>query len=147
MLRGSAGDHSPDEVDGLLRRVLAELRDVAHGIYPAALAEEGLAAAIESLAQTSPTEIDIRALPSERLEPPVEAAAYFVIAEALRRTHAQHATVSATTEGRRLLVQVDADRPPEGALIDLHDRVGAFDGILEVSAHSGLRLHAELPCA
>ena len=69
------------EVDVELREALADLREVAHGIYPIELAE-GLAAGAAVLAEGTPIPVDIRAMPVERLDPRVEAAAYFTIAEA-----------------------------------------------------------------
>src|SRR5204862_3044511 len=73
-----------DEADAQLRLALAELREVAHGIYPAVLGDEGLAAALETLAERLPARLRLGALPEERFPAPVEAAAYFTAAEIVR---------------------------------------------------------------
>jgi signal transduction histidine kinase len=62
---------------------------------PAALTDEGLAAAVEALAEKSPIEIDFDGLPNERFHAPVVAAAYFLVAEALKRGRATRLTVAA----------------------------------------------------
>ena len=86
------------QVDVELREALADLREVAHGIYPIELAE-GLAAGAAVLAEGTPIPVDIRAMPVERLDPRVEAAAYFAIAEATLRGRATKAIVSANRVG------------------------------------------------
>ena len=80
------------EVDVELREALSDLREVAHGIYPTELAE-GLAAGVAVLAEGAPIPLQIIAMPDSRLDPRVEAAAYFVIAEATLRARATKATV------------------------------------------------------
>ena len=70
-----------DEANDELRAAMAELRDLAHGIYPAVLTDEGLAAAVEALRETSTIAIDLGELPEGRMDPRVEAAAYFIVAE------------------------------------------------------------------
>jgi signal transduction histidine kinase len=70
-----------DQADRELQLAIDELRTLAHGIYPAVLADEGLGAAVEALADRSPVPITIGDLPQERLPGPVEAAGYFFIAE------------------------------------------------------------------
>ena len=60
-----------------------ELRELARGIHPAILSDRGLAAAIDALASRAPVAVDVSGVPSERLAAPVEAAVYFVVAEAL----------------------------------------------------------------
>ena len=66
-----------------LTRALEELRELARGIHPAVLTDRGLQAAVEALAVRSPLPVKVVEVPGERLPEPVEAAAYFVIAEAL----------------------------------------------------------------
>src|SRR5262249_13343684 len=65
-----------------LQLAVAELRELARGIYPRILTEDGLAAALESLADRTPVPITITAT-EERLSPELEAAAYFLCCEAL----------------------------------------------------------------
>ena len=57
-----------DEAEAELGRAVAELRELAHGIHPAVLSDEGLAAAIEALAEEAP--LRIGGLPQERFSPP-----------------------------------------------------------------------------
>ena len=66
-----------------LALALEELRELARGIHPAMLSDRGLAAALEALAGRSPVPVELAPAPRERLPAPVEAAAYFVVAEAL----------------------------------------------------------------
>src|SRR5499427_2911478 len=123
-----------------LRLAIDELRELAHGIYPAVLADEGLAAAVEALAETSAIPITVGHLPQERLPAPVEAAGYFLIAEAsgliATRPGAEGATVDARHEGDRLIIQITSDAAAqpgqdlETALLDVTDRVGALGGRL-----------------
>jgi len=68
-----------DELGAALR----ELRELARGIHPAILVEEGLGAALESLAERSPIPVEVTAPANGRLPPPVEAAAYYVVCESL----------------------------------------------------------------
>jgi signal transduction histidine kinase len=136
-----------EEAEAEVRQALVELRRLAHGLYPAALTEEGLGAALEALAeQTSP--LALGQLPQERFDPKVEAAAYFVVAETLKRSRPRRAAVDAAPADGQLVVEIETDgRPPQG-LTDLEDRVGALDGRLLVQAASGggTRIRAELPC-
>jgi signal transduction histidine kinase len=127
---------------------LDELRALAHGIYPAILAEAGLAAALMTLADTAPLPVEIRAAVEGRYPEGVETAAYLLVAEALddaASRHASHTTVSVIGDGGRLVVTVDDDgHDRTAAMVQLADRVGAADGRLTVEP---TRLRAELPCA
>jgi signal transduction histidine kinase len=131
-----------------LRAGIAELRDLAHGIYPAALSGEGLAAALEALKEASTVAIELGSLPTERFDPRVEAAAYFVVAETLRRTAADTLRVAAEHAGDRLVIEIEQDGAAPDDLVTLDDRVGALDGTIGVHAtptsHS---IRAEMPCA
>jgi len=137
-----------DEADAELRAALAELRELAHGIYPAVLADEGLAAAVETLAEGSPVPIELAQLPEERFEAAVESAAYFVLAETVKRANATWARVGASRDNGKLVVEIESDGELDDELTDLEDRVGAIDGRLGVERADGrLRVRAELPCA
>lgn len=141
-----------------LKLALAELRELAGGLHPAILAEEGLKAALDSLAERSPLVVDVSASSAERLPPPVEVAAYFVVSEALANA-AKHACASAVTvraaqHDGRLCIEIADDgvggaiiRPRSG-LEGLTDRVEALGGRLEVVSPPGrgTRLVAEIPC-
>lgn len=154
MLRNRTPDPSPelqarlDEADSELRATLAELRELAHGIFPAVLADEGLTAAIETLADGSPATIIVRAVPEARLDAAVEATAYFVISEVLGRAQMTRASVAASRSEGRLVVELEIDGDLNEPVIDLEDRVGALDGRFAVELVGGnLRVYAELPCA
>jgi len=125
-----------------LQQGLAELRELAHGIYPAVLSDEGLAAAIEVLAEQADAPVRLEALAEGRYPASVENAAYFVIAEAI--DGAEQASVRVEQNGDRLLIRIQSDlngRPPDRT--EIADRVGALDGRLTV--HGG-ELRAEIPC-
>jgi signal transduction histidine kinase len=137
-----------EDAEAEIRQALAELRRLAHGLYPAALTEEGLGAALEALAEQTPGPLALGRLPQERFDPKVEAAAYFVVAETLTRTRPQRAAVDTTRADGQLVVEIATDQQPPEELTDLEDRVGALDGRLLVRAASGSGTHivAELPC-
>src|SRR5262245_14584152 len=101
-----------DEAEGELRGALADLRELAQGIFPVILAEEGLSAAVEALAEAGPAPMEITALPGERLGSPAEAAAYFVVSEAVRQAAASTLKVSAARHDSRLVVEVEGDNMP-----------------------------------
>ena len=131
-----------------VRAALAALRDVAHGLIPAVLADEGLAPAVEAFAEVA--EADVRVpepLPPDRFAPAVEAAAYHVVCETVRRAGPTGATVRAVRDDGRLMLSIDTDDAPTGDLVDLDDRVGALGGTLRVERSGrGSRVVAELPC-
>jgi signal transduction histidine kinase len=146
-LRGAAAAHL-DAAEFELRCALAELRDLARGIYPAVLTDEGLASAIEALAEAGPTRIVIDSLPDERLAPGVEAAAYFLVAETLKRSITSGITVRASRSDGRLFVEIDSTGTLVDDLVDLEDRIGALGGELAVEREmvGHTRIRAELPC-
>jgi signal transduction histidine kinase len=151
-----AGDLA--QADEELRGAIEELRDLARGIHPAILTDEGLGPALGSLADRAPMPVHITATPGRRLPPPIEAAAYFVVAEGLTNA-ARHAgtpvDVSAQVHGGRLVVRVSDDGPggadgrSGSGLRGLADRVEAVDGSLTIDSHvgTGTCLTAEFPCA
>jgi signal transduction histidine kinase len=137
-----------EQAETEIRRALAELRRLAHGLYPAALTEEGLGAALETLAEQTPSPLALGRLPQERFDPKVEAAAYFLVAETLKRSRPRRAAVDTSRGDGRLVVDIETDQQPPQELTDLEDRVGALDGRLLVQAApgGGTRIRAELPC-
>ena len=136
------------EASDELRAGIAELRDLAHGIYPAALSGEGLAAALEALKEASTVAIELGSLPTGRFDPRVEATAYFVVAETLRRSAADKLRVAAEHDGDRLVVEIEQDAAAPDDLVALDDRVGALDGTIEVhTTPTSLSIRAEIPCA
>jgi signal transduction histidine kinase len=124
--------------DGL-REALGELRELAHGLIPSVLAHEGLKPALEALADRSPRLV-VRELPAERFAAPVESAAYFVVAESLRRSGDGDVAVSARRDNGRLLIDLKIAGGSIESTTDLEDRVG---GTLTRTPH---HLSVELPC-
>ena len=127
---------------------LGELRELAHGIYPAILAEAGLGPALATLADAAPLPVELRGADQGRYPAAVETAAYLLVAEALQDAagrDASHTTVSTVRTGGRLVVTVNDDGTDRtAAMVQLADRIGALDGRLAVEPR---RLRAELPCA
>jgi signal transduction histidine kinase len=136
-----------DEAESELRAALAELRELARGIFPAVLAEEGLSAALEALVEEAPIPIELSALPDERFDAAVEAAGYFVVSETATRRPAGALRVSATRIDGCLVVEVEGEGAPE-QIVDLEDRVGALNGSVEVVRNDEGRatIRAEIPC-
>ena len=142
-----------------LQAGLAELRELARGIHPPLLTDQGLEPALHALAARAPVPVTLAADVGERLPAPVEIAAYFVVAEALANVGKYARASEATIAVRRVngLVTVDiADDGVGGAdagrgtgLRGLTDRVAVLDGTLAVDSPSGggTRLHVEIPCA
>jgi signal transduction histidine kinase len=155
---GAAGamlDAARDE----LARALEELRELARGIHPAVLTDRGLEPALEALAERAPLPVSLDQMPAERLPAPVEAAAYFVVAEALtnvvKYAGASTAAVRIRRNGSYAVVEVrddgvgGADPTIGTGLRGLADRLAALDGRLEVHSPpgEGTTVRAEVPCA
>ena len=144
------GDASPfpglAEADAELRAAIAELRQVAHGLFPAVLADEGFAAAVSALSEETGVPIHIRRLPDGRCGSGAETAAYTVVAQVARA-----ATSSLTVDAERatgvLIVEVET-RIDSLDLVELEDRVGAVGGHLsfEQAPDRSARIRAEVPC-
>jgi signal transduction histidine kinase len=130
-----------------LDAAIAELRELAQGIFPAVLADEGLAAAVEALIEGAPMPVETTRLPEGRFDPAVEAAAYFVVSETLSRSGASGLEVGARLQDGRLVIEIAGDRRPE-ELIEVEDRLGARDGTLDVfdELDGRVRVRAEIPC-
>jgi len=136
---------------------LSELRDLARGIHPTVLTERGLEAALAALVQRAPLPVDLTVELPDRLERTIEAAAYFLVSEALTNVakHARAETVSvdiASSDGTLEITIADdgaggADPANGSGLRGLVDRVTAIGGRLDVSSPSGggTRLSARLP--
>ena len=139
-----------------LARSLAELRELARGIHPAAL-DQGLDVALEALATRSPVPTTVAYATGPRLPQPIEFAAYFVASEALANV-AKHAragvvTVRVLRDGSTAVIEIADDGiggvdPAAGSgLRGLTDRVEALRGRLTVvsPAGGGTVVRAELP--
>ena len=134
---------SGDEIEAALE----ELRDLAHGIYPAILTEAGLGPALATLADDAPLPVELGELPSERPPPGVERTAYVAVDVAIEDAAARGATwlaVRVAQDRELLVVTTDDDGAPRGArLVHLADRVGALGGSLVVG---DTKLRAGIPC-
>ncbi|MFD2027655.1 sensor histidine kinase [Promicromonospora aerolata] len=147
-----------------IKETLAELRDLVRGIHPAVLSDRGLDAALSALAGRSP--VPVRVEVTGDLAPAgsaAQAAAYFVVAEALtniaKHAGAESARVRASLvpEGRparlRVVVSDDgrggAELSPGSGLEGLRGRVAALDGTFELDSPPGKGTHltVEVPCA
>jgi signal transduction histidine kinase/ketosteroid isomerase-like protein len=122
-----------------------ELRELAHGILPAALTQGGLRSGVNALASRMPVPIEID-VSVERLPPAIEATAYFVVAEALtnvaKHARAGRAEATARIEDGTLAVEVRDDgvggaRPEGSGLVGLADRLAVLDGRLRVESPAG----------
>lgn len=141
--------------DGL-KQVLAELRDLAHGIHPAVLSQGGLAAALEDIAERLPLPVRVTA-PALRVGAAVEATAYFVACEALTNVVKHAKADSATVTVRINESQLDMEIADDGVggvtrggrgLANILDRVSALDGEVAIDSPSGqgTRLVVTIPC-
>ena len=135
---------------------LAELRDLAAGIYPLILTEAGLGPAVESLADRTPVDVSVD-ISAERLAPAIEGAAYFVISEALtnvtKYASATNALVRVRELDDHLRIEVEddgiggADARSGSGLRGLADRLAALDGTMTIVSPvgGGTRLSALIP--
>jgi signal transduction histidine kinase len=147
-----------------LRLAIEELRELARGIHPAILTDEGLGPALGSLVGRALVPVTLVEAPSGRLSPPVEATAYFVVSEALANVtkYAYAASVSVRVrldedngdQRAGLVVEVcddgvgGADPACGSGLRGLQDRVAAVGGRLAVTSPpgQGTVVRAWLPC-
>ena len=157
-----AVQHEREDAAALLTEALdhaeqatAELRELAHGILPAALTQGGVRAGVDALASRMPVPVE-NGVSVGRLPAAVEATAYFVVAEALtnvaKHARAERAAVTAHVEDGTLVVHVrddgvgGAQRNGSG-LTGLTDRLAALDGELRVesAADHGTVVAATIP--
>jgi signal transduction histidine kinase len=136
-------DHVADELSG----VLDELREIARGIHPAALAEGGLRPALKALAGRAgvPVELDVRI--EQRLPEQIEIAAFYTVSEALtnaaKHSHAAFVHVRAEVFDGSLHVTVSdngiggADARAGSGLLGLSDRADALGGTIVVTSPLG----------
>ncbi|MFI8949165.1 sensor histidine kinase [Streptomyces sp. NPDC053750] len=139
-------------------RALEELRELIHGIHPKVLTDHGLAAAVDDAADRSAVPVDVRLVLPGRLPRAVEAAAYFVVCEALanvaRHSGADRAEVTGGHGDGRLFLEVrddgrgGAEAGAGSGLTGLADRVSVLDGRLSLSSPPGgpTLLRVEIPC-
>lgn len=161
LARGAVKSGDADAVDVLTEalehaeQAQAELRELAHGILPAVLTRGGLRAAVEMLASRTPVRVE-NGVSVGRLPAPVEATAYFVVAEALtnvaKHAQARHVAVTGRITDGTLALSVRDDGiggvlPGGSGLVGLADRVAALDGRLGVEspADGGTLIVAVIP--
>ena len=136
-----------DAIDGA-QAALDELRELAHGIYPAILEEAGLAPALASLADTAPIPVAIDGVPHERFPTSIEATIYVLVADAIQDAadrKATRAAVNADHDGDQLRILIEDDGVERtSSMIQAVDRVGSLGGTLEVGPRV---LRGEIPCA
>jgi signal transduction histidine kinase len=155
---GTAAAELLDESAHELEAAVDELRNLAQGIHPTVLTEQGLAAAVSALARRLAVSVDLTGITAGRLPPPVETTAYFLICEALQNTvkHAQahRAAIRVAPVDGLVTVEVTDDGiggadPASGSGIrGLKDRVEAIGGRLHIDSQPGrgTLVRAELPC-
>jgi signal transduction histidine kinase len=143
-------------VDGL-GAALDDLREIALGIHPAGLSEDGLTPALKRLVARSPLRVNLDVRADGRFPEPVEVAAYYVVSEALtnaaKYADAPVVDVAVAAAGGALRVEVRDDGrggadPAEGSgLLGLRDRVEAIGGTMRLTSPpgAGTSLYVELP--
>jgi signal transduction histidine kinase len=147
--KGPGADAARELLDAVHRdatQAMADLRNLARGIRPRAL-DDGLEAAIDSLAAHSPMPVDLQVSMTERPSPGIETIAYFCAAELLanvcEHSHASYACIEVIQRGGHLLLQVTDDgvggaRAEAGSGLDgLAARVRSVDGTLSVHSPPG----------
>ena len=146
----------PDKVAQMLAdlqtdtaEALENLRDLARGIYPPLLADQGLPAALEAQARKVPVSVTVESDGLGRYPQEVEAAVYFCCLEALQNVvkyaDATHARVRLSTEAGQLSFTViddgkgfdPASMPAGSGLQGMADRVEALGGALQVRSEPG----------
>jgi signal transduction histidine kinase len=140
-----------------LAKGLAELRELARGIHPAVLTDRGLGPALQALVKRAPVPVEITELPGDRLPGPVEAAAYYLVAEAItnvaKYAHASRVLVGVCRSSDRVTVTVSddgvggADTARGTGLRGLADRIEALGGhlVLDSPRECGTLISAEIP--
>ncbi|MFP3713416.1 sensor histidine kinase [Puerhibacterium sp. TATVAM-FAB25] len=160
--RGELRESELAELQDLARGTLTDIRELAHGIHPPVLSDNGLVAAVESGAARFPIPLDVDAderVRAERFPVDVETTAFYVVREALANTakHAHatraavalarmdgHLCVTISDDGCGMAAVVPADR---GGLANIRDRVGALRGTVDVGPNrpTGTTVRVELP--
>ena len=144
-----------DELQG----AIDELRELARGIHPAILEDDGLPAAVAALARRAGVVVSVDSDLARRLPPHVESTLYFTVAEALtnaaRHARATRAIVTIHDADGRVEVSVQddgrggADPAAGSGLRGLADRLAAVDGQLDVTSSpgQGTTIRAVVPLA
>ena len=154
LVHASADAASDDRARLLLEQALAdvqaglgELRELAHGIYPAILTEAGLGPALATLADSAAIPVELDDAVQGRYPEVIETAAYLLVAGAIEDAAgrgAGYATVTAAHRDGRLTVTVEDDGQGRSAsMTEIADRARALGGILTVEP---TWMGVEIPC-
>ena len=159
------GERSAEDVLGELQRdtqeLLTDLRELAHGIHPPVLSDQGLVPAVQARADRLPLRVRVHAdaaVRGTRFDTKIEGAAYFVVCEALtnivKHSGARLVTITLSTGNGQLVVRIhddgrgmaSTDKNGHG-LTNLRDRVETLSGRLRIDSEpdKGTTVHAELP--
>jgi signal transduction histidine kinase len=126
---------------------LGELRELAHGIYPAILTEAGLGPALATLADSASIPVELDDDVQSRYPEVVETAAYLMVAEAIEDAAGRGAGYAAVTvahrDGRLTVTVKDDGQGRTSPMNGIADRVGALDGILTIEP---TWMGAQIPC-
>ncbi|WP_144440794.1 sensor histidine kinase [Streptomyces roseifaciens] len=149
--RGGDIDAALTEVQDDAYRVIDGLRELAHGIHPPILTDQGLVAAVTSCARRMPLPVTVHSeesLGGVRFALDVEESAFYLVSEALtnvlKHAGATHVTIRIARSGGRLLVEVRDDGagfPTEttrgSGLTGMRDRIEAVGGELTITSGTG----------
>jgi signal transduction histidine kinase len=150
-----------DELTKDANEAIETLRELARGLYPPILAQDGLLAAIEAQARRTPVPVDVTGGPLPRYSPETEAGVYFCVLEALqnmvKHANATKATVSIEQRDGRLVFSVtddghglDPERARSGSgMQNMRDRIEVLGGMLQVESApgAGTRVTGSIPVA
>jgi signal transduction histidine kinase len=147
-----------EETQAELQSAVRELRELARGIHPAVLTDQGLDAAVRTLAERAPVPVSVH-VSIDQMPPHVETAAYFVVAEALtnvgKHADATWASVAIEEVSDGYIIEIRDDgnggagvSTRGSGLRGLADRVGALGGRLAIEGApgTGTTVRAEIPC-
>ncbi|HEX6954172.1 MAG TPA: ATP-binding protein [Agromyces sp.] len=162
--RGELQPAELEELQDQARATLNDLRELARGIHPPVLSDNGLVAAVESGVARYPIPLTVEAdegVRTARFPDDVETTAYYVVREALANTakhaHATHASVGLARENGHLRVAISDDgcglgdvapaSVTSGGLANIRDRVAALRGTVRVTPNepTGTTVLVELP--
>jgi signal transduction histidine kinase len=166
------GELTPAELTALQdqsRDTLTDLRELARGIHPPVLSDNGLVAAVESGVARFPIPLTVdadAAVRAERFADDIETTAYYVVREALANTakhaNASHASVGLARSNGHLRISISDDgcgigptvdtvagSTSHGGLANIRDRVAVLRGTVRVSSNTpsgtGTTVLVELP--
>ena len=141
----TAAEKALADVRNEVHRAHTELRELAHGIYPAALTQHGLVAAIEAAADASPAPVRLALDRVGRLPAAIEATIYFCVLEALqnatRHSHSDLIQIRLSRSAEEVRFEVIDDGvgitdfgTDGGGITNMRDRLGAIGGELQLTS-------------